>query len=144
MTRHRSTVQAAAAERGRRTLAQGLALDVAIAVAVALLAWLPAADVTSAAAWLILAAAVVKSVLTAAASYVMRLKLEPAEEALVEHVHAGEVGTRLPPGTTVRTTTALIPLEDERGRVDTSLVAAIVVAGLIVWLLITVLELVTR
>ena len=47
----------------------------------------------------------------------------------------------LPPGTTVRTTTALIPLDDERGRIDGNLVAAIVVAGLVLWLVITVLEL---
>jgi hypothetical protein len=73
--------QAAAAERGRRTLWQGLALDVAVAIAVTLLAWLPAADVTAAAAWLILAASLVKSVLTALASYVMRLKVAPSQEA---------------------------------------------------------------
>ena len=72
---------AAATERGRRTLWQGLALDLAIAVAVTLLAWLPDADVASSTAWLILGTALVKSVLTALASYVMRLKVQPAKEA---------------------------------------------------------------
>lgn len=72
---------AAATERGRRTLWQGLALDVAIAIAMVLLVWLPDADVTSAEGWIILGTAVVKSVLTALASYVMRLKVAPAQEA---------------------------------------------------------------
>lgn len=131
-------VKAAATERGRRTLVQGLAIDVAIAVAVVLLAWLPDADLTAGEAWLALGVAVGKSVLTAVASYVMRLKVTPSTEAVDPPAPSGP----LPPGTTVRTTTALIPLdEDQRGRVDGNLVAAIVVAGLLVWLVITVLEL---
>lgn len=73
-------IQAAAAERGRRTIVQGLAIDVAVAVAVVLLAWLPDADLASSTAWVILGTAVAKSVLTALASYVMRLKVAPAEE----------------------------------------------------------------
>lgn len=73
-------VKAAAVERGRRTIAQGLGIDVAVAVAVVLLAWLPDADVSSREAWLILGTAVLKSVLTAGASYVMRLKVTPSEE----------------------------------------------------------------
>lgn len=73
-------VKAAAAERGRRTAIQGLAIDVAVAVAVVLLAWLPDADLASSTAWVILGTAVAKSVLTALASYVMRLKVAPAEE----------------------------------------------------------------
>lgn len=81
MALHRATVQAAAVERGRRSLWQGLAIDLAVAVAVTLLAWLPDADLTSGEAWLILGVAVAKSVLTAAASYVMRLKVAPLEEA---------------------------------------------------------------
>lgn len=72
---------AAATERGRRTLWQGLGLDVAIAVAMVLLMWLPDANVASAEAWLILGTAALKSVLTALASYVMRLKVAPAQEA---------------------------------------------------------------
>lgn len=72
---------AAATERGRRTLWQGLALDLGVAIAVTLLAWLPDADVASSTAWIILGTALLKSVLTAVASYVMRLKVDPAREA---------------------------------------------------------------
>jgi hypothetical protein len=72
---------AAAVERGTRTAWQGLAIDVAIAVAVVLLAWLPDADVASSTAWVILGTAVLKSVLTAIASYVVRLKVDPTREA---------------------------------------------------------------
>lgn len=72
---------AAAVERGRRTIWQGLALDVAVAVAVVLLAWLPEADLASSTAWVILGTAVAKSVLTALASYVMRLKVAPTQES---------------------------------------------------------------
>lgn len=75
-------VKAAAAERGTRTLIQGLAWDVVIAIAVVLLAWLPDANLTAAEAWLALGVAVAKSVLTAAASYVMRIKRAPSEETV--------------------------------------------------------------
>ena len=75
-----TVVKAAAVERGRRTLIQGLAIDLAVAVAVVLLAWLPDADLTAGEAWLALGVAVGKSLLTALASYVMRLKVAPAEE----------------------------------------------------------------
>lgn len=74
-------VKAAATERGVRTLVQGLGIDVAVAVAVVLLAWLPDANLTASEAWLALGVAVGKSVLTAVASYVMRLKAAPAREA---------------------------------------------------------------
>ena len=73
--------QAAAGERGRRTLWQGLGIDVAVAVAMVLLLWLPDADLASRDAWLVLASIVAKSVLTAVASYVMRLKVAPAQES---------------------------------------------------------------
>ena len=73
-------IQAAAAERGRRTLVQGLAIDLGVAIAGVLLAWLPDADLTAGEAWLALGVAVGKSVLTALASYVMRLKVDPATE----------------------------------------------------------------
>ena len=73
--------RAAAVERGTRTLWQGLGLDVAIAVAMVLLMWLPDADVSSSEAWLVLGTALVKSVLTAVASYVLRLKKPPTQEA---------------------------------------------------------------
>lgn len=69
--------KADAVQRGKRTLIQGVALDVAVAVAVALLAWLPDADVSSRQAWIILGTSVAKTVLTAVASYVMRLKVAP-------------------------------------------------------------------
>lgn len=69
-----------AANRGFRTLLQGVALDVAVAIAVALLAWLPEADVSSKQAWIILGTSVAKTVLTAVASYVMRLKVTPVNE----------------------------------------------------------------
>lgn len=77
-----TTVKAAAVERGRRTLIQGLAIDLAVAVAVVLLAWLPDADLTAGEAWLALGVAVGKSLLTALASYVMRLKVAPSEETV--------------------------------------------------------------
>lgn len=70
-------VQADAKQRAKRTFIQGIALDVAVAVAVALLAWLPDADVTNKQAWTILLASLAKTVLTAVASYVMRLKVAP-------------------------------------------------------------------
>lgn len=78
-------VKASARERAKRTLLTGLGLDVAIAVAAALLAWLPTADVVSSAAWLVLVTSLIKTILQAVASYVLRLKVTPAEEApLVE------------------------------------------------------------
>lgn len=72
-----STTKADAAQRAKRTFIQGIALDVAVAVAVALLAWLPDADLTSKQAWIILGTSLAKTVLTAVASYVMRLKVRP-------------------------------------------------------------------
>lgn len=91
--KHRATVQAAAVERGTRSLYQGLGIDLAVAVAMVLLMWLPDADLSSRQAWLILGTAAAKSVLTAAASYVMRLKIPPTEEAPV--VNGAQVITRL-------------------------------------------------
>ena len=70
-------VQADAAQRAKRTFIQGIALDVAVAIAVALLAWLPDADLTNKQAWIILGTSLAKTVLTAVASYVMRLKVRP-------------------------------------------------------------------
>lgn len=70
-------VQADAKQRAKRTFIQGIALDVAVAIAVALLAWLPDADLTSKQAWIILGTSLAKTVLTAVASYVMRLKVRP-------------------------------------------------------------------
>jgi len=72
-----TAVQADAKQRAKRTFIQGIALDVAVAIAVALLAWLPDADLTSKQAWIILGTSLAKTVLTAVASYVMRLKVRP-------------------------------------------------------------------
>lgn len=70
-------VQADATQRAKRTFIQGLGIDLAVAIAVALLAWLPDADLTSKQAWIILGTSLAKTVLTAVASYVMRLKVRP-------------------------------------------------------------------
>lgn len=75
-----AATQADAVNRSRRTLTQGLLVDVAIAVATGLLLWLPDADLSSRDAWIVLGTALAKSVLTAVASYVMRLKVAPASE----------------------------------------------------------------
>jgi hypothetical protein len=118
---------AAANERATRTLWQGLGIDVLIAIAAALLTWLPSADVLDGAAWLLLGTVLVKTVLQAAAAYVMRLKLEPSREVAARTTAARVEG---------------IYQHDDAGRVDGNLVAAIVIAGLLVWLLVKVLELV--
>ncbi len=67
-----------ATDRAWRTLVQGLAVDVAIAIAAALLVWLPDADISSTEAWIVLGTTLAKTVLTAVASFVMRLKVDPA------------------------------------------------------------------
>ena len=67
-----AVVNADAKNRSWRTALQGLGIDVLVAIAVVILAWLPDADLAAGVAWVILGTAVVKSVLTAAASYVMR------------------------------------------------------------------------
>lgn len=72
-----TATQADAANRGFRTLIQGVAIDVAVAVAAVLLLWLPDANFADEAAWVMLGTSVGKSVLTAVASYVMRLKVQP-------------------------------------------------------------------
>lgn len=69
-----------AVDRGWRTFGQGLLIDVAVAVAAVLLMWLPDADVTRREAWMVLATALLKTVLTAVASYVMRFKVAPKSE----------------------------------------------------------------
>jgi hypothetical protein len=72
--------KAAAKERATRVFFTGLGIDLAVAVAAALLAWLPAADVSQRTAWFILATTLVKTVLSTVGSYVLRLKLAPATE----------------------------------------------------------------
>ncbi len=75
----RRAVQADATERGKRTFVQGLAVDVLFAIATTLLLWLPDADLSSREAWLVIGTALLKTALTAAASYVMRLKVAPQD-----------------------------------------------------------------
>lgn len=81
MSKHLATDTADAKQRSLRTLAQGLAIDVAVAVgtaATATLATLEGNDVLAEAAWVALGASVLKSVLTAGASYLARLKMPPS------------------------------------------------------------------
>lgn len=79
MPKHASSARSTDAQnRAIRTLIQGLAVDLAVAVAVTLLAWLPDADLSSREAWTVVGLAVAKSVLTAAASWVMRMQLDPS------------------------------------------------------------------
>ena len=68
--------RADARNRAWRTLLQGLATDVLVAIAAALLAWLPDADITSREAWTVIGVTLAKTALTAAASWVMRAKLD--------------------------------------------------------------------
>lgn len=72
--------RAAAQERAVRAFFTGLGIDVAIAIATALLVWLPAADLATKTAWIILATTLAKTVLSSVGSYVLRLKLAPATE----------------------------------------------------------------
>lgn len=72
------TTRQDAQSRAVRTFIQGLAVDVLVAVAAVVLAWLPGADLSSRTAWIAVALAVAKTILTAGFSYVMRLKVSPA------------------------------------------------------------------
>jgi hypothetical protein len=82
------TPEAAAAtadakQRSIRTLAQGLAVDALVAAGattVLVVAGLTDDQLLTSAAWVTLGTAVAKSVLTAVASYVARLKVPPASE----------------------------------------------------------------
>lgn len=67
-------VKADATDRSKRTLLQGVAVDALVAACAVLLVWLPDADITKREAWAVLAVSVTKSVLTAVASYVMRVR----------------------------------------------------------------------
>lgn len=74
------TTTADAKQRSLRTLAQGLVVDVLIAAgtaATATLATLEGNDLLAAGAWIALGTSVLKSVLTAGASYLARLKMPP-------------------------------------------------------------------
>lgn len=73
-----TTAKSDALERAARTLAQSLGVDVLVGVGAVAADWLADADITSGAAWATLGVMVGKSVLTAAAAYLMRLKVAPA------------------------------------------------------------------
>lgn len=68
-----------ARDRSLRTFMQGLGVDLLIAVAGTLLLWVADADILTAESWTIFAAMAVKSVLMAAASYIMRLQIDPVD-----------------------------------------------------------------
>ena len=106
--------KAAATERGRRAFIQGLGIDVATALAAFLLVWLPDADLSSRDAWLVFGTGAARTVLGALASYVMRLKVAPSQEA--ELVEGAYVITDLDTGQRQMTTEAppLEPIEGER------------------------------
>lgn len=77
----RRAARADAKQRSLRTLAQGLAVDglvAAGAATVAIVTTWTGDDVLSVTSWVVLGTAVAKSVLTAVASYVARLKVPPA------------------------------------------------------------------
>ena len=91
-------VKASALERAIRTFKTGIGIDIGVAVAMALLAWLPDADISNRTAWLILAGTLVKTILQAAASYVVRLKSTPKQEApVVDGAYlVTDIGERVP------------------------------------------------
>ena len=72
----RHALKVDAKNRAWRTLLQGLATDVLVALAAALLAWLPDADITSREAWTVIGVTLAKTALTTVASWVMRAKLD--------------------------------------------------------------------
>lgn len=61
-----------AKNRAVRSFIQGLGIDLATAIAAALLLWLPDADLSSRDAWIVLGTGLVRTVLGTVASYVMR------------------------------------------------------------------------
>lgn len=65
-----------AKNRAARAFIQGVAIDVATALAALLLVWLPDADLSSRDAWIVLATGAARTVLSSLASYVMRAKLD--------------------------------------------------------------------
>lgn len=77
----RHALRADAKNRAWRTLLQGLATDVLVALAAVLLAWLPDADITSGEAWTVIGVTLAKTALTTAASWAMRAKLDASDGA---------------------------------------------------------------
>lgn len=68
----KEALNADAKNRALRSFVQGLAVDVAVAIATALLVWLPAADLSSGDAWKVIGITLAKTLLQTVASYVMR------------------------------------------------------------------------
>lgn len=74
------TVRADAKDRAKRTVVQGLILDMAVALGLAVSTWVvdvPDDTLPTGAKWLVLGIAVGKSVVQAGVSWLMRLKVAP-------------------------------------------------------------------
>ena len=84
------TLVADAKNRALRTFLQGLAIDLATALAALVLVWLPDADLSSRDAWLVLATGAARTVLGSIASYVMRLKLDATLPTPLPPANPGE------------------------------------------------------
>ena len=69
-----------AKNRAWRTFLQGLAIDLAVAVATTLLVWLPAADLSSGDGWKIFGLSLAKTLIQTVAAYVMRKFVPPGQE----------------------------------------------------------------
>jgi hypothetical protein len=72
-----SLVHADALERAARTLWTGIGIDAAVAIGSGVLLELQGGDITSPLFWGAIGGLVVKSILTASASYLVRLKVTP-------------------------------------------------------------------
>lgn len=76
MTTPTRALKADARNRAKRTLLQGLAIDVLVAIGTAMAMWLPDAMITAGESWLVLGVSVAKTAMTVLASWLMRLKLD--------------------------------------------------------------------
>ena len=77
----RAQIKADAGDRAFRSLQQGFGIDLLVGIGVALAAWaatLSDTEVPASTSWVILAVTVGKSVVQAAAAWLMRLKVAPA------------------------------------------------------------------
>lgn len=116
MAKHAAPLSADAANRSVRTLLQGLAVDIAVAVAAVLLSSLGSLDLTDTQALQALGLLLAKTVLTAVASYVMR-----------RFVDTSAVPTPLPPDP--------VPEPNDAGAVDLRdllLIAVVVVLVVVI------------
>lgn len=84
------TTHADARDRAKRTALQALGTDLLAALGVSLSAWAADADITTQAAWAALGVMFGKSCLQIVASYLMRLKMAPADAAEEEVADGGE------------------------------------------------------